>query len=215
MGCSAGDDNCYADEEPAHPVRIPKPFEMGKYEVTQAQWMAVMGSNPANFKGADRPVENISWTDVEQFLKSSNERGDGYRYRLPTEEEWEYAARAGATSGTLGILDAYAWYEGNSNAQTHPVGQKQPNAWGLYDVEGNVWEWVSDWYGDYGVSKKKGRSLVATDDPSTQAARKGRVVRGGSWVTLTYEVRLSVRFTFTPDNRSNNIGVRCVREKNP
>lgn len=211
MGCSPADDSCYADEGPAHSVTITKRFEMGKYEVTQAQWLSTMGSNPSHFKGPDRPAENVSWAEAQQFLEKLNERGDGYRYRLPTETEWEYAARAGTTRSQLGGLDEYSWYEGNAGGQTHPVGQKQPNAWGLYDVHGNVWEWVADWYGNYSLGKQsKGRT-----DPSSESFKIGRVVRGGSWVTLTYEVRLSVRFSFTPDNRSNNIGLRILREKNP
>src|SRR5437667_5221339 len=114
---------------------------MGKYEVTQAQWESVMERNPSRFRGADRPVEQVSWNDVQQFLQKLNARGDGYRYRLPAEAEWEYAARAGTSGPYAGNLDAMAWYEQNSGKQTHPVGQKQPNAWGLYDMHGNVWEW--------------------------------------------------------------------------
>lgn len=144
MGCSAGDSDCDADEKPQHRVQITKGFEIGKYEVTQAQWQAVMGSNPSTVKGDDHPVETISKQDAEDFLAKLTALNDGYRYRLPTEAEWEYAARAGAPLPPS--LDEVAWYAANSNDTTHPVGQKKPNAWGLYDMLGNVREWVSDQY---------------------------------------------------------------------
>ena len=153
MGCSAGDSQCGNDEKPAHRVRITKGFEMGKYEVTQAQWESVMGANPSNFKGADRPVENVSWNGIQEFLKKLNAKQDGYRYRLPTEAEWEYAARGGSTGTYAGSLDQMAWYGNNSGRvvldadalwradkdnypirlsengnQTHPVGQKRANS---------------------------------------------------------------------------------------
>ncbi len=144
MGCSAGDSDCDADEKPAHRVQITKAFEIGKYEVTQAQWQAVMGSNPSTLKGDDHPVETISKEEAQAFLDMLTARKDGYRYRLPTEAEWEYAARAGASPQVS--LDEVAWYAADSGDQTHPVGQKKPNAWGLYDMLGNVREWVSDQY---------------------------------------------------------------------
>lgn len=154
MGCSSGDDACKADERPAHLVKITKPFEIGVYEVTQAQWASVMGSNPSAIKGDDHPVESVSKTEVEDFLSKLNARNDGYRYRLPTEAEWEYAARAGSKNAYDGPLDAIAWYADNSDDESHPVGQKKPNAWGLYDMYGNVREWVADQYSAtyYGTS---------------------------------------------------------------
>ena len=142
MGCSADDNACDADEKPTHRVQITKPFEIGKYEVTQAQWVAVMGSNPSTIKGDDRPVETVSKQDAQDFLAKLNALNDGYKYRLPTEAEWEYAARAGQPPPKS--LDDVAWYGANSGDTTHPVGQKKPNAWGLYDTLGNVREWVSD-----------------------------------------------------------------------
>ena len=144
MGCSTGDNACNADEKPAHRVQITKAFEIGKYEVTQAQWQAVMGSNPSTIKGDDHPVETISKQDAQDFLAKLTARNDGYRYRLPTEAEWEYAARAGAPLPAS--LDEVAWYAANSDDESHPVGRKKPNAWGLYDMLGNVREWVSDQY---------------------------------------------------------------------
>jgi len=146
MGCSAGDEACSADERPAHLVKITRPFEIGAYEVTQAQWSGVIGSNPSANKGDDRPVEMVGKTDVEGFLAKLNARNDGYHYRLPTEAEWEYAARAGSKAAIDGPLDAIAWYAGNSDDESHPVGRKKPNPWGLYDMVGNVREWVADQY---------------------------------------------------------------------
>jgi formylglycine-generating enzyme required for sulfatase activity len=146
MGCSSGDEACKADERPTHLVKLTKPFEIGAYEVTQAQWVSVMGSNPSANKSDDHPVEMISKTEVEDFLSKLNARHDGYRYRLPTEAEWEYAARAGSTLAYDGTLDAIAWYQENSDDESHAVGQKKPNAWGIYDMVGNVREWVADQY---------------------------------------------------------------------
>jgi formylglycine-generating enzyme required for sulfatase activity len=146
MGCVAGDGDCLEDEVPRHKVRLPKGLELGKYEVTQAQWEAVMGpgSNPSDTKGPQNPVDSVNKAEIQAFLDKLSARNDGYKYRLPTEAEWEYAARAGAADPPRASLGDYAWFAGNSDDESHPVGLKKPNAWGLYDVLGNVREWVAD-----------------------------------------------------------------------
>jgi len=206
MGCSPGGNDCYGHEGPAHRVRISKPFEIGKYEVTQVQWTAVMGFNPSAFRGVNRPVESVSWNHAQEFLRKLNARQDGYRYRLPTEAEWEYAARAGTTGNYAGDLDAMGWYHGNSDKGTHPVGGKQPNAWGLYDMHGNVWEWCQDRYDEnyyqYGPAV----------DPTGPLFGESRVARGSSWLDGAGDTRVSYRLWLGPSNRMPTIGFRCVRE---
>jgi formylglycine-generating enzyme required for sulfatase activity len=166
-------------EVPVHPVTITRNIHMGKYPVTQAQWEAVMGSNPSHFKGADRPVEQVSWGDCQGFIERLNSSGNG-TFRLPTEAEWEYACRAGASGRFCfgddeGQLGDYAWYSANSGGQTQPVGEKKPNAWGLHDMHGNVWEWCQDWWDDYSAGP-------ATDPQGASSGFLGaRVFRGGCW----------------------------------
>ncbi len=202
MGSNSGDD----DEKPVHRVRLSKPFEMGKYEVTQAQWEAVMGTNPSQFKGADRPVERVSWYSAQAFISKLNGLGDGYCYRLPTEAEWEYAARAGSTAEPPN-LDAVAWCGENYGGQTHPVGQKQANAWGLRDMLGNVWEWCADWYDPHHYRSSP------SEDPSGPASGSHRVLRGGSWLSRARGVRWTVRDLGVPDGRVPDLGLRVVRER--
>jgi formylglycine-generating enzyme required for sulfatase activity len=167
------------DEQPVHTIRISQPFYLGKYEVTQAQWEAVMGNNPSHFTGnQNRPVGNVSWNDVQEFIRALNTKEHGIKHRLPTEAEWEYAARAGTkTAYSFGDnaseLDKYGWYNDNSKSETHPVGQLKPNAWGLYDMHGNVWEWVQDRYTPYISS--------STQDPQGPSLGFDRVFRGGEW----------------------------------
>jgi formylglycine-generating enzyme required for sulfatase activity len=207
MGCSPGDTDCNSDEKPLHKVQITKSFELGKFEVTQAQWQAVMGSNPSYFQGSDRPVEQVSWNSIQTFLAKLNTRNDGYHYRLPTEAEWEYAARAGSTGPYYGRLADVAWCDNNSGSQTHPVGQKAPNSWGLYDMLGNVWEWCQDWYDESYYS----RSPVA-DPPGASGSRK--VLRGVSWYyEFSWLWRVSVRGYVEPGFGNFDVGFRCVRER--
>lgn len=174
-----GSETGYNDEKPVHTVRLTRPFYLGQYPVTQGQWQAVMGNNPSHFTSdPNRPVEYVSWDDVHQFIAKLNAREGVKLYRLPTEAEWEYAARARATTAyRFGSdeqqLAAYAWYDRNSGSTTHPVGQKQPNAWGLCDMHGNVWEWVQDWYGSYAAGAGStspatvGRRTATTPSPGT------------------------------------------------
>jgi formylglycine-generating enzyme required for sulfatase activity len=155
---------------PRHQVRITKGFELGKYELTQAQWEAVMGANPSEMRDPELPVETVSWEDVQAFFGRLNTLDDGYRYRLPTEAEWEYAARAGTNDPSVANLDAVGWSRDNSDKRTHPVGQKLPNAWGLYDMQGNVFEWCADWFTLNTTGLYPRRSLA----PRTPPARTGR-----------------------------------------
>ena len=203
------DSDAYDDEKPVHTVHITQPFYLGKYEVTQGQWQAVTGNNPSNFKGdPNRPVESVSWDDVQEFIRRLNSREGGATYRLPTEAEWEYAARAGSqTRWSFGDeasqLGRYAWYDGNAGRQTHPVGQLQPNPWGLYDMHGNVWEWVQDWYGSYASG--------AAVDPAGPASGSGRVYRGGGWDFTARGCRSANRGVDEPGFRLDSLGFRLLR----
>ena len=194
-------------EKPAHRVRLSQPFEMSKHEITQAQWEALMGNNPSYFKGANRPVEQVSWYDAQEFIGKLNALDDGYIYRLPTEAEWEYACRAGRNADYAGKLDAMAWYDANADNMTHPVGAKQPNAWGLYDMLGNVFEWCQDWYdeGYYAQSSEV--------DPLGPASGTFRVKRGGGWMFPANFARPTARDLFTPAYRFNYVGLRLVRTR--
>lgn len=172
-----GDDDDGA--KPVHRVNITKPFYLGKYEVTQAQWKAVTGNKPDSISdeacGGNCPVDNVGWYEAQEFIKRLNARHEGYIYRLPTEAEWEYAARAGTTSDYAGNLDEIAWYGDNSGGKIHPVGQKKPNAWGLYDMFGNVYEWVQDkWHDYYNGAPTDGSAWVT-------GSNNNRPLRGGSY----------------------------------
>lgn len=201
-----GSNNGGADEKPMHQVSISQPFYMGKYEVTQAQWQAVMGNNPSNFTecGGNCPVESVSWYDVQSFISKLNERRDGFKYRLPTEAEWEYACRAGSRGDYAGLLDDMGWYADNSGTRTHRVGQKQANAFGLFDMHGNVSEWCRDWY-----DAKTYESSPATD-PQGPGNGKYRVERGGCWAAGAVGPRSAARVMDLPDDRDGNGAVGAV-----
>jgi formylglycine-generating enzyme required for sulfatase activity len=203
MGSADGLDN----EKPPHRVKISRSFEIGKYEVTQAQWEALMGSNPSRFKGADLPVEQVSWEDVQAFIQVMNNKNDGYEYRLPTEAEWEYAARAGTTGnyGGTGNLSEMGWYVENSVGRTHSVGTKKANAWGLYDMHGNVWEWCQDWYDKYYYKNSP------TTDPPGPSTGSMKATRGGCWSYFAIRCRSTSRAHPTPDARDEIKGFRLVR----
>lgn len=185
------------DEEAKGPAMIAIPgksYEMGKYEVTQAEWRAVMGGDPPelNFKDCDNcPVERVSWNDAHEFIHKLNQK-TGKQYRLPTEAEWEYACYGGSQSEYCGgsDIDAVAWYEGNSSRQTHPVGQKQANGYGLHDMNGNVWEWMENKYDN---------------------EHDWRALRGGSWFNLPQSVRAVHRYFFWPTARTYYFGFRLAR----
>ena len=192
------------NERPVTAVRISEGFWLGKYEVTQAQWQAVMGSNPSYFPGCGQcPVERVSWNDSQAFIARLNAREGASGYRLPTEAEWEYAARAGTTGDRYGDLDQVAWHAGNSEARTRPVGGKAPNSWGLHDMLGNVFEWVQDWWGEYPGG--------AVTDPRGPASREFGVFRGGSWIVGARHCRSTNRYDFKPGSHLGFLGFRLAR----
>ena len=206
MGCTSeqGSD-CDNDERPAHRVTV-STFYMSKYEITQKQWVEIMGSNPSKFKGDNLPVEQVSWKDVQKFIRKLNAK-TGKQYRLPTEAEWEYAARGGTKSkgykySGSNTLSNVAWYDDNSGNTTHPVGSKMPNELGLYDMSGNVWEWCGDWYGDYGSSFQT--------NPTGASSGSYRVLRGGGWGDDARYCRVSYRYGSHPGDRGGGIGFRLV-----
>jgi formylglycine-generating enzyme required for sulfatase activity len=198
------------DHRPVHEVKIPKPFYMGKYEVTQEQWEAVMGKNPSFFKGPKNPVDSVSWDDCQAFLKKLNERIRRGKFTLPSEAEWEYACRAGSRAEFCfgdgrKQLREYAWYEDNSEEKTHPVGEKKPNAWGLHDMHGNVWEWCEDAY------HRSYEGAPADGSAWTEGGDQGlRVERGGSWERSPTECRSANRIGYRPFGEFFADGCRVV-----
>jgi len=219
MGCSASQQSgCNAEESPVHTVTLTNAFYMGRYEVTQAQWTARMGSNPSSFQSAsvqvpaaqvpNRPVEQVSWNTVQGFLSQTG-------MRLPTEAEWEYAYRAGTTTAFHGftgylsgtnnesLLGNIAWFYSNSNDQTRPVGGKLGNGFGLHDMSGNVWEWVNDWYGNY--------SAGAQANPQGPSSGSFRVLRGGYCNEVSSNCRASYRFSSLPADPSYAVGFRVAK----
>ncbi len=202
-----------------HKVCIGKDFYLGKTEVTQAEWVAVMGSNPSEFKGRDNPVEKVSWDDIQSFLSRLNNQDSVNRYRLPTEAEWEYAARAGTKStyhwgDDAGPIGQYAWYgydSGNSGKRTHPVAQLKPNPWGLYDMHGNVYEWVEDCYHEsYSGAPTDGSAWTSSCYRYSDGTQP-RVLRGGSWYSFPNGCRVADRGSDAPVNRYDINGFRVVR----
>lgn len=200
------DSDALSDESPVHSVRL-SDFSIGKYEVTQEEWETVMGSNPSYLKGANKPVEQVSWNDCQEFIKKLNLL-TGLQFRLPTEAEWEYVAREGNRSqgykysGSNNIGDV-AWYWDNSSSTTHQVGTKRANELGIYDMSGNVWEWCSDWYGSSYYSSSP------TNNPTGPTTGSYRVFRGGSWISNAQSCRVSYRDS-RPDRRINDIGFRLA-----
>lgn len=198
-------------ENPVHRVDIGKGFLMGRFTVTQEQWALVMETNPSEFTGDQRPVECVSWHDTQVFIETLNTQENTQAYRLPTEAEWEYAARAGAaTAYTFGnetsSLNAYAWHKKNAGGQTQPVGQLEPNAWGLYDMHGNVHEWCQDWF------DRKYYAQSPTADPTGPDTGLARALRGGDWSSAAWYCRCASRSLSSPDRRSSRVGFRLMRE---
>ena len=211
MGSPEDESGRYNDESPQHLVRFASGFWMQTTPVTQAQWQAVMGNNPAYFKsvGSDAPVERVSWNDVQEFIQKLNSTTKETQFRLPTEAEWEYACRAGSTTAYCfgddeSLLEQYAWYDKNAGDTTHPVGQLTPNAWGLYDMHGNVWEWCADWQGDY-------PSGAVTDPTGPTSFGAFRALRGGAWFSYARNCRAAYRWRARrPSDRDDSIGFRLV-----
>jgi formylglycine-generating enzyme required for sulfatase activity len=213
---SPEDEKIRKSDETLHKVTLTQDFYMQATEVTQGQWKAVMGENPSGFEncGDNCPVEQVSWDDVQAFIKRLNAISKDQQYRLPTEAEWEYAARAGSKTAFANgdiqeeycdhdpNLDKMGWYCGNSNNKTHAVAQKLPNQWQIFDMHGNVWEWCSDYFGDY-------PSEHVTDYMGPEKGAS-RVVRGGSWFFFAWYCRSANRYWFAPDNRDWILGFRLV-----
>lgn len=204
-GTSEQGSDALPNEKPTHSVTLSS-YYICKYEVTQALWRDIMGSNPSYFKGDNLPVEQVSWNDCQTFINRLNSY-TGRNFRLPTEAEWEFAARGGnysrhyKYSGSNYISDV-AWYEDNSGKRTHPVGTKQANEIGLYDMSGNVWEWCSDWCGSY--------SSYSQTDPIGPNSGSYRVDRGGGWAGIVKGCRATIRNYYAPDGRNIGLGLRLV-----
>jgi formylglycine-generating enzyme required for sulfatase activity len=219
MGCSASNSwGCYSDESPTHQVTLTQAFYLSRTEVTQAQWLAKMGSNPSYYQSAssavpasevpNRPVERVSWNDIQPFCTNTG-------MRLPTEAEWEYAYRAGTTTAFHGMpgylngtnddnqLGTIAWFASNSGNTTRPVAGKAANGFGLYDMSGNVWEWCQDWYGTYASG--------ARTNPTGPGSGSYRVMRGGCWGCGSDSCRASARSCNTPDSSYGSVGFRVAR----
>lgn len=211
MDSPSGKEGRCDDEGPVHEVTINNPFYMGKYPVTQKQWKKIMGDSPSYFKGEDRPVEMVSWEDTKEFIKKLSEREKTGKYRLLSEAEWEYACRAGTQTwysfgDDKSKLSEYAWYDENSSSKTHPVGQKKPNPWDLYDMHGNIWEWVQDrWHNKHNGTVLHGSVLENLE-------YSDHVLRGGSWYRNAGECCSLSRLRWSPKSSSYDLGFRLLRE---
>ena len=222
MGASENELGKKNDEEPQHKVTLTRSYWIGKYEVTQAQYKAIMGSNPSSYNGDNNPVEFVSWRDATNFCakltaceKAAGRLPEGYEYNLPTEAQWEYACRAGTTTSLnsgKNLTSEYecpnmsevGWYEYNSNSATHPVGQKRPNAWGLYDMHGNVSEWCLDWYGESYYSNSP------VTDPEGPSTGSNRILRDGGWDDRASLCRVAFRYRIYPDYCYSDVGFRVA-----
>jgi formylglycine-generating enzyme required for sulfatase activity len=208
MGADDNDSEAQEYEKPAHEVVVSRSFFLAKCLVTQEQWEAIMGYNPSFFKGAQRPVENISWNEAREFIKRLNYKEGLDRHRLVTEAEWEYAAKAGERTiftPDSHCLNQYSWHTGNSGGETHRVGLLNANAWGLKDMLGNVWEWVYDWFGDY--------SEEPILDPLGPNEGSDKVIRGGAWGSAPWLCRVVTRSVKGPEARSPLIGLRLALDE--
>ena len=202
MGSADSDREAFYWEKPQHQVDFSTGFWMSQTPCTQELWLATMGLNPSRFKGARHPVEEVSWNDVKDFLQAANMKNPSLDLKLPTEAQWEYAARAGSNDTRYGTLDEIAWYKGNSDSQTCEVGLKRPNAWGLHDMLGNVWEWCHDWYGAY--------DSAHSVDPVVSVKSTSRVVRGGSWRNSADSIRVTYRHCDDPIESYGDLGFRFI-----
>ena len=205
MGATSELGSEISDEKPVHSVTL-SGYYIGKTEVTQALWQAVMGSNPSYFEGDGLPVEQVSWDDCQEFIRKLNSL-TGQNFRLPTEAEWEFACRGGNNSrgykySGSNYIDNVAWYDGNSGDKTHPVATKSPNELGIYDMSGNVWEWCADWYGDYSSGRQT--------NPKGPYGGSDRVNRGGSWYFFVRYCRSSDRYGDDPARRNYGLGLRLA-----
>ena len=205
-----GEHSGVASEVPVRQVKI-APFYIGKYEVTQAEWVAVMGSNPSAYKHPNKPVDQVTWVEVQSFIQRLNQKEQTNKYRLPTEAEWEYAAQAGSTGnygfdGGVEDLPKYAWFGQQGNVGTRPVGKRQANAWGLHDMHGNVWEWVEDcWHDNYEGAPLDEKPWVTGGDCAV------RVLRGGGWNSEGFYLRSQVRGSYGFDLNDISNGFRLAK----
>lgn len=201
MGCSTGDTDCGPQEKPVHPVTLTRGFWIGQTLVTQAAYQRLVGSNPSYTKGERLPVESVSWGEARAYCEEAG-------MRLPTDAEWEYAARGGSPAATYAPLIQIAWYSVNSSGAPHEVAQKQANAYGLFDILGDTWEWVNDWYDEQYYQNGP------RQDPRGPANGESKVLRGGSWYDFPKDVRVSNRDWLSPNIKVEYVSFRCVREAN-